>query len=37
MLEDVFNKLFKPVKKKFGENKKLKEAGIKISIGGIGI
>ena len=36
-LEDVFNKLFKPVKKKFGESKKLKEAGIKISVGGIGI
>lgn len=36
-LEDVFNKLFKPIKKKFGESKKLKEAGIKISVGGIGI
>lgn len=37
MLEEVFNKLFRPVKKRFGENKKLKEAGINLSIGGIGI
>lgn len=36
-LEEIFNKLFKPIKKKFGESKKLKEAGIKISVGGIGI
>ena len=37
VLEDLFQKLFRPVNKTFGENKKLKDAGIKISIGGIGI
>eukprot|EP00345_Euplotes_harpa_P007530 CAMPEP_0168330718 /NCGR_PEP_ID=MMETSP0213-20121227/7905_1 /TAXON_ID=151035 /ORGANISM="Euplotes harpa, Strain FSP1.4" /LENGTH=294 /DNA_ID=CAMNT_0008334357 /DNA_START=2692 /DNA_END=3573 /DNA_ORIENTATION=- len=34
MLEDVFSKIFKPIKKKFGESKKLKEAGISITMGG---
>jgi hypothetical protein len=37
IIEDKFHKLFKPIKKKFGENKKLQDAGIRISIGGIGI
>jgi hypothetical protein len=37
MLENIFTKLFKPVKKMFGEGLKLNEAGIRISVGGIGI
>lgn len=37
MLEDIFNKIFRPIKKKFGENKKLEQAGIRITLDGIGI
>ena len=36
-LDQIFNRLFKPVKKKFGEKKNLKEAGIRITIGGIDV